>query len=76
MGVRALFVLLSVLPTVSSSLQSQSAKSKPPEERIPFFAGDWTFTGKMGQTVFGADQTESRLVEKCEMVAPLFLACR
>ena len=59
MALRTLYVTVAVVLTMSSSVLAQATTPNEPERRIPFFAGDWTFAGKMNGVTFAPDQSDN-----------------
>ncbi len=65
------------LPRRAPSQRRHRRPERPaPERRVPFFAGEWNFTGELDGVRFGPDQPENRVTEHCEMLGDFFLTCR
>ncbi len=68
-------LLFLTAPSILSA-QTPTPREAGPERRVPFFAGDWNFTGELDGVRFGPDQPENRVTEHCEMLGDFFLTCR
>lgn len=68
-------LLLVATGTIHFALATTTGAAGP-ESRVSFFAGDWTFTGRLDGATFGPDDPQNRVTEHCEMLGDFFLTCR